>query len=435
MQNRLYNTNTEKSGLYISNCKLSDCEKKLLKKNPHCVEFFCTLKEDIKDCTRCYKFLKNKMTINFKDKYDNKYKDQEYDHEYCNKNCSSGYLYNYITERGEENSYNNYDNQVDKLKHSINRHVDAIIYKYSDLTQVIPLDTNIKYELTHPKPKTVVHWGQLKLLLTTIVFLMRVTKPSDKKVILIYAGSATGDATIILTEMFPYIEWYLIDPRKHNKLLYKNTKVKEILQDYFTDDTAKQYAEKFKNRDCKLLFMSDIREGTEDEKIIDNQASQARWHKILAADYSYLKFRCPYDIQKEYKYYDGEIFLQFYAPQSSTETRILFEKELKEKTYDSDEFQGKMLFFNRVIRPAFHKSLIKENDTFDMCYDCVYFGYIIKNYLNEFEEVSPFIIPNIDKKQKIYDVFKIMNIILNKLGKNSSNKIKNYNEYIRNNIL
>lgn len=436
MLSRLYNENTDQSKFYISNCNLTSSEKKILRKNPHCTEFFCTLKDDIKDCTQCYNFLKDKMMMNFKDKFDDRFKNVNYDHKYCENNCSKGFLYNYIIGPNDNdddiNIYDNENNQMDKIKLNRNHKVKSIIYKYSDLNNELPKDIIVKYDITYPRPKTVVHWGQLKLLLTTIVFLMRVTEKNDKNVVLIYAGSATGDATNILIDMFPYIEWYLIDPRKHNKYLYKNKKVKEIRKEYFTDKTAKYYSDKFHNRKHKLLFMSDIREGTEDEKIIDNQQSQVKWHKIIKPDYSYLKFRCPYEIQKDYDYYDGEIFLQFYAPLSSTETRILFKNKLTKKKYNSDEFQGKMSFFNRVIRPGFHKSLIKENDIFDNCYDCVYFGYIIKNYLKKFIEITPFF--DKDTKIPITDIFIIMKIIINKIGNKAAYNIKNYNEYIRKNI-
>ena len=67
MIKRLYNENTIKSNFYISNCKLTSEEKNLLLKNPHCTEFFCTLKDDIKNCTQCYNFLKSKIMMNFKE--------------------------------------------------------------------------------------------------------------------------------------------------------------------------------------------------------------------------------------------------------------------------------------------------------------------------------------------------------------------------------
>ena len=303
--------------------------------------------------------------------------------------------------------------KIDNYKNIFKFKNNDFITKYSDLPYLI------KYENTFPKPKTVVHWGQLKMLLVTALFFIKVIDPNEKEVHVIYAGSARGDNILLLCEMFPNTIWYLVDPRDHNKLLYKKLQNKdqiyEITKSYFTDDIAKKYYEKFKNRNHKLLFLSDIRDGTEDDKVLRDQDWNANWHKIIKPDFSYLKFRCGYETEKNYKYYKGEIYLQIYAPSSSTETRILFEKELEEGEYNIDEYQGKMQYFNRVIRPSYHKTLFKNNDNFDHCYDCAYFSYFIKNYLSKFSSVSPFQNKNI---------FSIMKYITYFLGKHSQNKIK-----------
>ena len=177
--------------------------------------------------------------------------------------------------------------------------------------------------------------------------------------------------------------------------------------------------------------MSDIREGTDDDKIVRDQECNANWHKIIQPDFSYLKFRCPYDNPIIYKYYKGDIYLQLYAPTSSTETRILFTKNLEPYEYNSQEYQGKMLYFNRIIRPSYHKSLIKNNFYFDHCYDCTYFGYIIKNYIKKFKLVSPFQKLN-KNKTTIYD---IMKYITKYISKYSQDKISIHNKYVRTNIL
>ena len=77
---------------------------------------------------------------------------------------------------------------------------------------------------------------------------------------------------------------------------------------------------------------------------------------------------------------------------SSTESRLLLKTGLIKKTYNVDEYQGKFFYFNRIIRPGYYnKSIIPENDYFDHCYDCTYFSYIIKNYLDKFSKYyNPF---------------------------------------------
>ena len=416
----------EEGKCYIGNCYLTDDQKKIAYKNPHCVEYFCKI-DNISNCTKCYNFLKKKkIQIYHNNLFSDQLKANKESKKYCDKHCTDGFIYNYVESSPEKDKLF----AIDKYKTTETFNCDKLIYKYSDLPYLVD------YENTYPKPKSIVHWGQLKMLLTTLFFLMKKINLTDEEVHIIYAGSAPGDSLLLLCKMFPNTKWYLIDPRRHNKLLYKkmenNDQICEIIEGYFTDEIAKKYSIQFKDRKYKLLFMSDIREGTDDDKVLDDQTLNANWHKIIQPDYSYLKFRCGFESDVNYNYYEGKIYLQFYARQSSTETRILFEKELTPCVYNIREFEGKLFYFNRVIRPAFHKSLIKNNDLFDHCYDCTYFGYVIKNYLTKFASVNPFK----DKKgNKDTDILNIMKYICNFTSKYSQNKIELQNSYVRNNII
>ena len=99
---------------------------------------------------------------------------------------------------------------------------------------------------------------------------------------------------------------------------------------------------------------------------------------------------------------------------------------LEKYNYNIKEFQGKLYYFNRVLRPSYYvKSIINNNNYFDHCYDCTYFSYLIKNYLNIFPNFNPF---NTD------NIFDIMKKITNLISKYSSNKIAIINSYIKNNI-
>jgi len=415
----------EDGNYYIGRCKLNDEEKDIGYNNPHCIEFFCNIK-NITNCTSCVKYLTRKKKIKlFNDEYFDKKleinnNNNDEDEDQCKKECNNGYIFNHI---GRD--------EIKKDTFEIDKYKDILKFKNNDfITKLTDLPYLIKYENTFPKPKTVVHWGQLKMFLVTALFFIKVIDPNEKEVHVIYAGSAKGDNILLLCEMFPNTIWYLVDPREHNKLLYKklNNKdqIREITKGYFTDEIAKKYYDQFKNRKHKLSFMSDIREGTEDDLVLRDQDWNANWHKIIQPDYSYLKFRVGYDTDTNYKYYKGEIYLQIYAPSSSTEARILFTKDLEECTYDTEEYQGKMQYFNRVIRPSYHKTLFKNNNYFDHCYDCTYFSYFIKNYLSKFSSVCPF-----PKK----DILGIMKYITYFLGKYSQDKIKFHNNIFRNNII
>jgi hypothetical protein len=346
-------------------CMFDKKYSKILYNNPHCIEYHCK-KIDIVKHT---------------------------------KKCESCYVYNI----DDENTYTNdmfKTNNIDKYKNLDNFYKEKFIYKLKDI------DVSLNYEYTKLKPKTVCHWGQLKLFLTTLFFLVKVIKP-NKNYNILYPGSAPGDALLLLIDMFPNISWYLIDPRDCNKKLHEHKQVKEIIKDYFTDEMVNKYADQFKNDKSILLLISDIRSDTSDKGIIFDQNLHIKWHKKLKPKYSYFKFRCPYEIPNDiYSYYEGKIYLQPFAPTSSTETRLLLKKKLKKYDYDINKYQGSLLYFNRVIRPSYYvKSIIKDNDYFDHCYDCTYFSYLIKNYLKHVNKYAPFIENN--------DIYYIMKYITN----------------------
>jgi hypothetical protein len=404
----------ETGTFFVGRCNLTKDLKNISYKNPHCAEFFCNLKNSI-DCTDCANFLRKIKRMRFLNREFIKEKKEDYN--FCKKNCNNGLVYDYV----HRDQIMSNKCEVDQYKIMKN------FYKKEFIWSLDKVPYKINYELTYQKPKTVVHWGQLKLLLETLFFLIKKIKPDEKEVTIIYAGSARGDNILTLSTMFPNIRWYLIDPRPHNKLLHNHPQVKEIITAFFTDETALLFYNKFKNRNNTLLFISDIRVSTDDKSVLLDQQNQANWHKIIKPEYSYFKFRCGYETEKKYKYYKGDIYIQPYAPTSSTESRILFPKELEDAEYDIDEYQGKFVYFNRVIRPAFYvKSLIEENNMFDHCYDCTYFSYLIKNYLNRFPNFNPF---------NVTDVYLIMKILVNKLSKHSQNKIIIMNLTTRNNLL
>ena len=400
------------NNFFIGNCDITKKQKKILYKNPHCIEYFCTINK-IKSCTNCASYIMNNKKLLWNSSL---IKKTSFDDKYCKSNCKNGFIYDYIERPDVKlNTFN-----IDKYKNNHNFYNDKLIYKLEDLPQ------NITYENTFPKPKTVIHWGQLKMLLVVIIFLMNIINSNDKNVHIIYAGSARGDNISILCKMFPNTIWHLIDPRKHLKELYNNKQIHEIRTEYFTNDVAEEYYNKFKDRDFKLLFISDIREDTSDESIIKDNQMQIDWHKILQPDFSYFKFRCGYDTNRIYKYYKGTIFLQIYAPASSTETRIMFPKNLETYDYNIEDYQGKLLYFNRVIRPSYHiKSIISENDYFDHCYDCTYYSYVIKNYIKKFPDFNPF---------NTTDIYKIMKSITNKIAKYTQDKIFIHNRHFLKNL-
>ncbi len=295
------------------------------------------------------------------------------------------------------------------------------MYKYDQIPY------KFDFEPTIPKPKSVVHWGQLKMFLITLIFLVRQVNPDDKEVHIIYPGSARGDNILILCEMFPNTRWYLIDPLPFHPKLKSHKQIMEIKNEYFTNETAQYYSKKFAGRNHPLFLISDIRVNTDDKSVIENQESNVKWHQIISPDYSYFKFRCPYEGDPIYPYYDGKIFIQPFAPVSSTESRLLLENKLVKKDYNKDEYIGRFVYFNRILRPSYYtKKIIPEDRYFDNCYDCTYFSYLIQNYMNKFAKFNPF---------KSQSVIQIMKHIVGSITKLTLDRIGYQNSLIRRNIL
>jgi len=416
--------NNQKEEFYLGICKLDNNQRKLAYTNPHCIEFFCNM-SNVLNCTSCTNYLIKNNNIKL---FNSKFKNNTDDNETCkNKNeCINGYVYDYVVTRNLDKLDNSIESNIDKFKIIKNFYNTQFYYKLDDIPYLV------NYEFTAPKPKSVVHWGQLKMFLVTLIFLTKIIKPDDKEVHIIYPGSGRGNINLlILCDMFPNTRWYLIDPIEIlPKIKYKLNNHKQIIEirnEYFTDELAEEYYEKFKNRNFKLLFFSDIRLSTDDNAILGDNDSNIKWHKIIKPEFSYLKFRCAYDGNNLYKYYKGTIYTQPYAPGSSTESRILLSTELEEYTYNTEEYEGKFIYFNRILRPSYYKkSIIQNNNYFDHCYDCTYFSYLIKNYLNKFTLFNPF---------KTNNILEIMKIITKRILLISTDKISLYNSTIRKNIL
>jgi hypothetical protein len=401
---------------YLGLCKLDAEEKKIVYKNPHCGEFFCTF-NNILNCSQCLQYLKNVKKINLNTKFIKKINQQS--DNFCKQHCMNGFIYDFIAENWDV--FKNKESKMDKYKIIKNFYQSELIYKYDQ----IPYEFN--EEPTLPKPKTVVHWGQLKMFLVTLLFLVKKINPTEKEIHIIYAGSARGDNILILCDMFPNTIWYLIDPAPFHDKLKSHKQVKEIINDFFTDDTAKYYAEKFKNIKHPLLLLSDIRVSPDDKSVLENQEWNINWHNIIKPDYSYFKFRCPYEGYEIYNYYDGEIYIQPYARVSSSETRILLETKLSKKNYNVAEYLGRFSYFNRILRPSYYKKqIIPDSEYFDHCYDCTHFSYLIQNYLNKFKTFNPF---------KTNDVYEIMKNITNYIIRLTKDKIKQQNDYVHKNII
>lgn len=230
---------------------------------------------------------------------------------------------------------------------------ELVPYKMSDLKDRM----TYKEVMRHCKDlDSKMHLGQLKLLLSEILFLAKTSKGDE---IVVYAGAAEGYHIYMLAKLFPTLKFELWDSRAYDLEDHPHIQKNRGL---FTNDLAAKYAERRKNGE-KFLFMSDIRNlefgryqkdkhsdnGEKlDEIVEDDIQMQMDWCRIMKPRWAYLKFRLPYQEGKT-NYLTGKIYLQPYSP-ISTETRLLTNDYTTIKTYDNTENDEMMAYFNCHIR-------------------------------------------------------------------------------------
>jgi hypothetical protein len=150
----------------------------------------------------------------------------------------------------------------------------------------------MQYYYRRMKHKSVIHWGQRKLIASEIEF---ITTHGINDDIVVYAGAAPGNHIQLLGRMFPSIFFYLYDP---NAFSIKETDNIKIFQQYFTDDDAKKYTGR------STLFISDIR--TADPKVHSlhdiellvekDNLMQMAWVTNMRPKVAMLKFRLPWRV-------------------------------------------------------------------------------------------------------------------------------------------
>tara|TARA_B100000787_G_scaffold161260_1_gene140946 strand:+ start:512 stop:1570 length:1059 start_codon:yes stop_codon:yes gene_type:complete len=266
---------------------------------------------------------------------------------------------------------------------------------YESLDQVVGRNPeyadSMKYIPRNHRPSTTLHLGQLKLFLSTLQFLLKYA-PIDEEVHVVYPGSAPGNNIELLSHMFPQCRWYLYDPRTFYTKLHANPKVLEIQKTLFTDAIVSRLKKQL--QDKYVLLISDIRVFPTEEGIIRDNDLQAGWVKALRPNYSQLKFRIPrVEGTNVYNYLDGKVYLQMFASQATTETRLVVPKRkgpFKMIKYGVEEYEGAMYFFNRSLRcscyPTHYSTgkVDSEPPYTDHCHDCVSMLKLISEYIERY---------------------------------------------------
>jgi hypothetical protein len=222
------------------------------------------------------------------------------------------------------------------------------------------------------------HAGQRKLFIGELEYLAQTLTAWDQEAIVVYAGAAPGIHIPFLSRLFPNVTFHLYDPAKFG---IKSSDRIRLYQEFFTDDTAKQWSGK-----CSM-FISDIRLDPSDRKSIwsaefeaqvgEDMKAQARWVEIIRPEInSMLKFRPPYGRGK-FDYLEGKVMLQAWAPRTSTESRLIVptgaaDKSFAVRSYDHGDYEDFMYYLNSFLREwVFYPHSVSAAGL-DHCYDCAH---------------------------------------------------------------
>jgi len=250
----------------------------------------------------------------------------------------------------------------------------------------------LPYQVRAEKDKQdVIHFGQLKLLLSEIRFL---TEFNELGKVVVYAGAAPGHHIGYLAELFPEHRFELYDPCEFSKSLDGHDRI-AVHREYFTNSLAAELGTKWKEEG--VLFISDIRTAdhrqmTEEENeacIMKDNEWQKQWVQAMKPKKAMLKFRCPYPdrIAGPSQYLDGQIWIQSFNRRSGTETRLI-PKEGDDcsyttmREYDHRKYEEQLFFFNEKIRKCYvYNEHYDSSFGFENNWDCWSYGYLLERYL------------------------------------------------------
>lgn len=254
-----------------------------------------------------------------------------------------------------------------------------------------------------------IHFGQLKLLMTDIMFLTIFWNQKElPKPQVVIVGAAPGHHYPILAKMFPGATFHLYDPRRFDiKLPVERIR---LYNDYFTDEDAVFWSGR-----SDVIFISDIRSIDKDTtaeeyegRVRIDMEMQQRWVEIINPVAASLKFRLEYPLEDPVtkianvdiisEYLDGYRMKQIWAPQTSTEVRLIPVKvngKYRKKKWSSLLHQNQCFFHNRRIRPSnFYNPFTNDmtpifGDDLTNDFDSVGTALILQKYLFKMTGKSP----------------------------------------------
>jgi cap2 methyltransferase len=248
--------------------------------------------------------------------------------------------------------------------------------------------------------RTIVHWGQRKLLLGELEFLTKFDHLAKERAAelhctptILYIGAACGIHLNWIIKAFPHYRYILFDPNKFSVMHRDNI---EIHREYFTNVHVSKYGDKSKYP--VLFYWSDIRcnelqlvgelpggkvgSTVDDKKIFADMEMQQGWYRGLKPLRSMLKFRLDWT-ESNTTYLAGSVRLQVFPGRHSTETRLIVGEDVNEIEYNNKVYEEQMFHHNVVLRRRWYDfgDSAEIYSWYCHCYDCASEYHLIREYL------------------------------------------------------
>lgn len=155
-----------------------------------------------------------------------------------------------------------------KLRISVQRRFEDLPVFLTESMPVVP------YQRRRHELKSIVHWGQRKLLMSEIQFLVDYASAGD---LVVYAGAAPGTHTEFLGSLFSDIFFLLVDPCDFSfRDGARQGQIRLLHRTYFTDKIARAFCEEVKAGDAEWKEFLSSMESSYEVQIENLKQSQAQ---------------------------------------------------------------------------------------------------------------------------------------------------------------
>ena len=235
------------------------------------------------------------------------------------------------------------------------------------------------------------HFSSLQLCLIELEAIMAATARTPDLKYVLYVGAAPGDHIVALMELFPNLEFHLVDPAPSLvsaqlcKCLAQSACPPQVYKKTFTDDDAVAWGAS--GRMSETIFICDAHSGGPDQaeyeaEIECNMDRQRGWWAEMQPAASLLKFRLPQS-GVAYDYLDGQLLLQPFGPVAS-EGRLLVWKGAGSREYSPEAYGSYFRWLNSAVRGRStydHKLATNLVPGLCHCFDCARTVQILREYV------------------------------------------------------